>query len=233
MFPARFTLNITANRAMILRYSYDSHEHVELTNSRLPFRIPSSKFFSVEQHSLRCNLKFSFLVAQQPYARSPHSWDFEITNRYTTLGRNPLDEWSARRRDLTKHNTHKRRTSMPPAGFKPTIPASEQPQTHALDRAAIRIGVALNSYLQFFGSTQTIMAEGFRNFPQSPKVISDNTSTQAMAISFHIFYRSLSFNATSTEILNIKYQKISCGWVKTQQCCVLTHPPDIFWYLIL
>jgi len=24
---------------------------------------------------------------------------------------------------------------MPPAGFKPTIPATERPQTHALDRA--------------------------------------------------------------------------------------------------
>jgi len=29
---------------------------------------------------------------------------------------------------------------MPPAGFETTIPASEQPQTHALDRAATRMG---------------------------------------------------------------------------------------------
>jgi len=29
---------------------------------------------------------------------------------------------------------------MPPAGFEPTIPASERPQTHALDRAADGIG---------------------------------------------------------------------------------------------
>ena len=29
---------------------------------------------------------------------------------------------------------------MPPAGFKPTIPASEPPQTHALDCAATGIG---------------------------------------------------------------------------------------------
>ena len=28
------------------------------------------------------------------------------------------------------------KTSMLPAGFEPTIPASERPQTHALDRAA-------------------------------------------------------------------------------------------------
>ena len=29
---------------------------------------------------------------------------------------------------------------MPPVGFEPTISASERPQTHALDRAAIGIG---------------------------------------------------------------------------------------------
>jgi hypothetical protein len=29
---------------------------------------------------------------------------------------------------------------MPPAGFEPTIPANERPQTHALDRAATGIG---------------------------------------------------------------------------------------------
>jgi len=31
---------------------------------------------------------------------------------------------------------------MPPAGFEPTIPASEQPQTDALDCAATGIGPA-------------------------------------------------------------------------------------------
>ena len=37
---------------------------------------------------------------------------------------------------LLTDNTHKRQSSMPPAGFEPTIPVSEWPQTHALDRAA-------------------------------------------------------------------------------------------------
>ena len=32
---------------------------------------------------------------------------------------------------------------MPPAGFKPEIPASEQPETHALDRAATGIDVCV------------------------------------------------------------------------------------------
>jgi len=44
----------------------------------------------------------------------PHDRGFMITLRHTTLGRTPLDEWSARRRDLylTTHNTCKRQASM-------------------------------------------------------------------------------------------------------------------------
>jgi len=41
---------------------------------------------------------------------------------------------------LTTHNTHKRQTFMPSAGFEPAIPASQRPHTHALDRAATGIG---------------------------------------------------------------------------------------------
>ena len=73
-----------------------------------------------------------------PWGPSPHYRGFTITLRHTTLGRAPLDEWSARRRDLclTTRNTHKRQISMPSAGLETAIPASEQPQTHVLDRAA-------------------------------------------------------------------------------------------------
>ena len=51
------------------------------------------------------------------------------TQRRTTVGRTPLDEWTARRRDLylTTHNTHNRQTSMPPMGFEPTVSAGERP----------------------------------------------------------------------------------------------------------
>ena len=60
------------------------------------------------------------------------------TQRPTTVGTTPLDELSARRRVLylTKHNTHNREISMPPAKFEPTISASEWPQTYTLDRVA-------------------------------------------------------------------------------------------------
>ena len=64
------------------------------------------------------------------------------TQRRTTVGRTPLEEWPARRRDLylTTHITHNRQTSMPPVGFEPTISACERPQTYALDRVATGTG---------------------------------------------------------------------------------------------
>jgi hypothetical protein len=64
------------------------------------------------------------------------------TQGHTTVGRTPLDEWSARRRDLylTTHNAHNRQTSMLPAGFEAAIPAGERLQTHVLDRSATGIG---------------------------------------------------------------------------------------------
>jgi hypothetical protein len=37
------------------------------------------------------------------------------------------------------YNKH-RQTSMPPVGFEPTIPVSERPKTHALERTATGIG---------------------------------------------------------------------------------------------
>jgi hypothetical protein len=68
------------------------------------------------------------------------------TKRRTTVGRTPLDEWSARRKDLylKTHTTHNRQTPMPPpppVGFEPTISAGERPQTHALDSEDTGIGL--------------------------------------------------------------------------------------------
>jgi hypothetical protein len=70
------------------------------------------------------------------------------TQQRITVSRNPLDEWSARRRHfyLTTHNTHNRQTSMLPVGFKLTILAGKRPQTYALDRAAT--GTATSSFVR-------------------------------------------------------------------------------------
>ena len=99
----------------------------------------------VRQEDAWCSIGiFSHGTKAPGRRRPPHCPGFTITLRHTTLDTTPLDEWSVRRRDLylAAHNTHKRQTSMPPAGLEPAIPASERPQTHALDGAATGIGVA-------------------------------------------------------------------------------------------
>jgi len=55
----------------------------------------------------------------------PHYRVHTITLRHTTLGRTPLEELSARRRDLylTTHNIHKRQASMSAAGFESANPS--------------------------------------------------------------------------------------------------------------
>src|SRR5215475_3773827 len=63
------------------------------------------------------------------------------TQRRSTVGRTPLDECSARRRDLflTTNDTHNRQISMPPVGFEPTISAGERPAAARLLRSWVRI----------------------------------------------------------------------------------------------
>ena len=99
--------------------------------------------FDIQRTVHRDFFVFSCGAATQRGSWPPHSWGFlDHTQRRTTVGRIPLDEWSARRRDLylTTHNTHNRQTSMPPVGLEPTISAGERPQTYSLDRAATGTG---------------------------------------------------------------------------------------------
>jgi hypothetical protein len=63
-----------------------------------------------------------------------------LISHIQTHGRTPLDERSARRRDLYLHRTTQQ-TSFPWAGFEPAIPAIKRPQTYALDGAATGIGI--------------------------------------------------------------------------------------------
>ena len=75
------------------------------------------------------------------YMQHPFLMFLDHTQRRTTVGRTPLDEWSARRRDLclTTHDTHDRQISMPPVGFEPTISAGERPAAARLLRSWVRI----------------------------------------------------------------------------------------------
>ena len=89
----------------------------------------------VKSHDFFCG------AATQRGSWPPHSWGLLDHTQRTTVGRTPLDKWSARCRDLylTTHNTH-RQTSMPPVGFEPTISAGERPQPYTLDHAATGTG---------------------------------------------------------------------------------------------
>jgi len=86
----------------------------------------------------------SFFWQNSPQWARPSSFMrfLDHAHRRTMVGRTPLDEWWARRRDLylTIHNNHKKQTSMPPVGFAPAIPANKRPQTYALDHAAAGTG---------------------------------------------------------------------------------------------
>ena len=85
-----------------------------------------------------------FWCNSPPSGPGPSSFSMFLdhTQRSSTVGRTPLDEWSASRRDLylTAHNIQNRQTFMTPVGFEPTVSAGERPQTDALDRAAVRTG---------------------------------------------------------------------------------------------
>ena len=98
---------------------------------------------------IKCEDNFFFVLWRCGRARvmaSTFLMFLDHTQRRTTVGRTPLDELSALRRDLylTTHNTHNRQISMPPLGFEPTISAGERPQTYALDRAATVTGTVNN-----------------------------------------------------------------------------------------
>ena len=89
-------------------------------------------------------LLFVFVATAPQWAMASSFTRFlDHTQRRTTVGRTPLGEGSARRKDLylTTQNTHNRQTSVPPVGIEPTVSAGERPQTYALDRAATGTGV--------------------------------------------------------------------------------------------
>jgi hypothetical protein len=77
----------------------------------------------------------TFFMALQPLVGQGHLI-IGASRSHITLGRTPVDEWSARYRDLylTINNNLKRQTSMLPAEFEPTIPANKRPQTDVLPR---------------------------------------------------------------------------------------------------
>jgi hypothetical protein len=72
---------------------------------------------------------FSGSAAQRELWPSRFTRFLDHTQRRPTVGKTPLDEWSARHRDLYPDNTqHTRQTNInAPGGFETTIAAGERP----------------------------------------------------------------------------------------------------------
>ena len=122
--------------------------YTDCTTVKLNLRFPSSRTGTYYTTRHRISLYqfnagmfcLSLETRALQWARASSFTRFlDHTERPTTHGRTPLDEWSAQRRDLYL-STHNRQTVMPPVRFEPTISAGEWPQTYALDRAATGTG---------------------------------------------------------------------------------------------
>jgi hypothetical protein len=96
----------------------------------------------------------------------------------TSVGRTPLDEWSARRRDLylATHNTHNRQTSMPPAGFEPATPASDRLQTHTWDRSPTLVQTKIKIHKTTITTKQLV--QNIKNTKQQNNYKTIKISTQ-------------------------------------------------------
>jgi hypothetical protein len=104
----------------------------KITNTQKPIHI---LFVIHAMHTSHISLFLSYLVRPLlPTHRRCRGWLLHLVTRI--LGRSPLtrDQPVADASTCTTQNIHKRQISMPPAGFEPAIPASERPQTYALDR---------------------------------------------------------------------------------------------------
>jgi hypothetical protein len=94
----------------------------------------------MKHHTLRFGDRFGPRLQASPMAQQPIVGQGLLVietsrshTRHTTVGRTPLDECSAPRRDLTlpDDTQHSQQTDI-----EPTIPASERLQTHSLELAA-------------------------------------------------------------------------------------------------
>jgi hypothetical protein len=82
-------------------------------------------------------MSLSRLILEVPRSHtSTHHSRLESSGRVISPSQRPLPD--------NTHNTHNGQPSMPPAGFKPSIPARDRPQTRALDSLAT--GTAIQSF---------------------------------------------------------------------------------------
>ena len=111
-----------------------------VTEACRPILISTPDSFHISRTFFSCGAWTRFRVMASPYGTS---WSHSDTPHWLGL------LWTSDQLDAEastwQHTTHIRDTERErdihaPTGFEPTIPASERPQTHALDRVATGIG---------------------------------------------------------------------------------------------
>ena len=107
-------------------YKHNNHQTVNIKQTPSTTLAVVLVFFMspISASSIRpCLFVWSWRDSPQWASASSFTRFLDHTQRSITVGRTPLDEWSARRRYLylTTHNTHNRQTSMPPVGFEPSL----------------------------------------------------------------------------------------------------------------
>ena len=98
------------------------------------------------------HLSVCFFGAIAPsWPEHPLSLGFYITHNDTlqSVGHLWTSDQPVAETSTWQHNTENRQTTMPLLGFESTISANEQPQTHALDRAATEIGIITQLYIKY------------------------------------------------------------------------------------
>lgn len=96
-------------------------QHTTKTRNKHPcfHRYSNPQFHKSTADGRLIKCYFHCSLTAQIGSRSPHFWGFYITVKHITLSTIPLDEGSARRRDLymTAHTRYKKQTSMTTAGY--------------------------------------------------------------------------------------------------------------------
>ena len=153
-----------------------------------------------------------FLWRCGPTRAMPFSFKkmLDHTQRRAIVGRTPLDEWSARRRDLylTTRNIHNKHPCCL-AGFEPTVLAGERPQTHALDRAATGIGISC-----MYGNKK-------RNITDLEKIIINFLLSVNILSTVHWNKRHRKFGQFMVQ-LNLMFRII---WSREFFGIIISHPP--------
>ena len=103
-----------------MHFVYCTYQIKLLSTFKLPFRAKHSFIYRIDPMlKFKCIFFFLWRCGATRAMASSFLRFLDRTQRRITVGRTPVDEWSARRRDLylTTRNTHNGQTSMHPVGF--------------------------------------------------------------------------------------------------------------------